>query len=111
MLFVRIAQPQVNPYSQYETYLLIFICIFSGLFALLTLLQARILNPTLIIEQEGKSLVYQVREETEQQINRENINGNRSEISRIQAQIQNNNTQYTSSINRALVDSELRNYK
>ena len=69
---VRISQATVDPYSQYETYQLLFVCIFSGIFTFLIVMQCSTLSPSSIEIQEGISLVYQARAETELRINQDN---------------------------------------
>ena len=84
---VRISQATVDPYSQYETYQLLFVCIFSGLFTFLIVMQCSTLSPSSIEIQEGNSLVYQARAETELRINqdnRENLENQEMNVSHVQ---------------------------
>ena len=62
---IRVSQPTVDPYSQYETYLLLFVWIFSCLFAFLTILQWKTLSSSLIEIHEEKFLIYPLKSEKE----------------------------------------------
>ena len=87
---IRIAQATINPYSQYETYQLLFVCIFSCLFAILTILQWTTLSSSVMEIHEEKSLVYQSRLGTEQDANKDNQEWDRSHLSKSSVQLQNN---------------------
>ena len=54
---VRVSSPEFSVYSQFESYQLVFVVVFSGIFTVFCIFQTILINPNTIFKSEQKSII------------------------------------------------------
>ena len=54
---LRLSEPEIGDYDKLDSYQLLFVCIFSWIFALFSLLQVIMLNPSRLLQDQDKSII------------------------------------------------------